>query len=164
MTFDEFIERNRDVLIGHYLMSEVLGHGGLEVPYPPQSMSDEVCELFSDDIRASIPLGTMITDLWDWDIHFESHLDNDWFYPAIFGPPEVIPVCARELADFFVEKCFDLGLDYWLSPDDPAFEAMVLEEAEKLIRGWRQQLKRRVAESGASFLKSAQSEQIEGGD
>lgn len=164
MTFDEFIERNRDVLIGHYLISEVLGYCGLETPYPPQAMSDAVCELFWDEIRASIPLDTMITDLWNWDVHFESHLDDDWFYQAIFGPPEVIAACARDVADFFIEQCYELDLDYGTSPDDPDFEEMILEESEKLIRGWRQNLRRRVAESGASFLTSAQSEQIEGGN
>ena len=59
-----------------------------------------------------MPIYSMIADLWDWDVHFEDYLSDDWYFEAAFGEPGTLKSCAEELEEFFLEKAEEYGLDY----------------------------------------------------
>ena len=88
----------------------------------------------------------MITDLWDWDIHFERDLRDDWYYEVVFGSALSIESCADELTEFFVEKCNEYCIDYNQQGDD-FFDGHVRERAANFIQDWRRNLFARLAES-----------------
>lgn len=153
MTFDEFIDSNRGALVGYYLLSKAAGNvESLEVPYPPSSLSDEALAEFTYSINECMPLSTMITDLWDWDIHFEDdrYLSDDWYFDAIFGAPSSLKRCAEQLADVFIEQCAAFDIDYDHDLDDPVFVSLVQEHAERFIEGWRKNHYARVQKNGRS--------------
>jgi len=84
-----------------------------------------------------MPLNFVITDLWDWDIHFEEFLGDDWYFECAFGSPSSLASCADQLAEYFGEKCGEYGIDYDYSPSEPAFESLVREQAAEFIFTWR---------------------------
>ncbi|WP_332671655.1 hypothetical protein [Aromatoleum sp.] len=153
MTFDEFIDSNRGALVGYYLLSKGAGNvESLEVPVPASSLSDEALEEFKYSINECMPLSTMITDLWDWNIHFENeeYLGDDWYFDAIFGAPSSLQDCAGQLAEFFIDECGALDVDYDHDLDDPVFVSLVQEHAERFIEGWRKNLYARVQKNSRS--------------
>ena len=83
----------------------------LEMELPSMLEDDEL-----DDLKRRLgefmPLDSIIIDLWDWDIHFESELCDDWFLSAAFGHPGALDSCSIDLADFFLEKVDEYGMDY----------------------------------------------------
>ncbi len=84
-----------------------------------------------------MPVGSMIADLWDWDIQLDDHLGDDWYFGAIFGPRDQVEDSAQQLADFFRDQCRRLDLDYDQHSDPEGFEARVFQEATEFVRGWR---------------------------
>ena len=130
-----------------------LGAGGaiskdssvLKIPYPFSILSEEQLEALKDHLRACMPLNSMIIDLWDWDVHFEDYLSDDWYFEAVFGDEAGVDPCSEELAEFFLEKCDEYGIDYNQTDDDPEFEELILTEAKKFIMGWRQAVVARYA-------------------
>lgn len=155
MTFEEFIQANHNKLLGFHLLSEISAEPYfLEAPRPQDTLPEEALEELKYQLNRCMPLDSMIIDLWDWDIHFESDLEDDWYFDAVFGATSGVEHCATTLAEFFSEKCNEYGMDYDQSPDeDPQFEAMVLEESRSFIVGWRKAVVQRYAK--ASLGKGA---------
>jgi hypothetical protein len=152
MTYQDFLDANRNKLLGYLMLAEVsTDPDALETPYPPTKLSEEALGELRDRLNECMPLDSMITDLWDRDIHFEEYLGDDWYFEAVFGAASSIVQCAEELAEFFVEKCDEWGIDYDQSPDDdPEFEGLVRQEAQDFIRGWRNNVFARHAQPGAA--------------
>lgn len=150
MTYEEFLETNRNKLLGYFLLAKLSSETDiLDTPYPPAKLSDEQLDELKDRINECMPLDSMIVDLWDWDIHFEDYLSDDWYFEAVFGAVSTVDSCAEQLAEFFVEKCNEYNIDYGQAPDDPEFENLVREEAANFIRGWRNSVFARYAQPGA---------------
>jgi hypothetical protein len=87
-----------------------------------------------------MPLDSIIIDLWDWDIHFESELCNDWFLSAAFGHTDTLDSCSADLADFFLEKVDEYGMNYDQPSDREGFEDWINKESMKFIENWRRNL------------------------
>ena len=148
LTFSEYLEANRQCLIGHFLVSQISnGEYTLPDPWPPEALSDEDMEALTDSLNACIPVNSWITDLWDWDIHFERALEYDWYFEAVFGEAAIQP-CADELADFFLEKVEEFDMDYDQHTSPEIFEALVRDEAYKFIVQWRTNIAHRFSVSG----------------
>lgn len=105
--------------------------------YPWDGISDEEMEGLKDRLNKCMPLDSMIMDLWDWSIHFEEDLSDDWYFSAALGSPEELEFCASELADFFIEKSDEYAMDYDQYDDPDFFEEMVKDEAKRFVSGWR---------------------------
>lgn len=97
-----------------------------------------------DDLKRRLgkfmPLDSIIIDLWDWDIHFESELYDDWFLSAAFGPPGALDSCSTDLADFFLEKVDEYGLDYDRHRGREGFADLIREESMKFVENWRRNI------------------------
>lgn len=141
MTYNEFLDENQQTLLGYFLLSQFTTNPDILVtPYPPAQLSEEQLAQMQSRLTESIPLDSIITDLWNADIHFEEDLGDDWYFQALFGSAVSAASCAAQLADFFIEKCDDHAFDYDQSPESPEFRALVLDHANRLIRGWRKNI------------------------
>ncbi len=87
----------------------------------------------------------MILDLWDWDIHFEDYLTDDWLFEAAFGEPDTLDWCAQNLKDCFLEKTVEFWMDYNQHEDPVEFENLVKDGASEFIRNWRESLTKGIA-------------------
>jgi len=86
MAFEEFLNANQNKLFGYLMLADILGRPEiLDTPYPPAERSEEQLPMLKDRLNECIPLEFMITDLWDWDIHFEKDLGDDWYAEAYNG-------------------------------------------------------------------------------
>jgi len=141
MTYEEFLEANRDALFRYCLIAEASdGRVSIQPPLPRDDLTEEEFEALTDRLDACMPRDSMMMDLWDWDIHFERVLEDDWYFEAALGPECLIPSCADDLADLFLEKVDEYGMDYNQSQGDEDFESRVREEAEKFVSEWRQNI------------------------
>jgi hypothetical protein len=97
---------------------------------------------FRDRLRAAMPLDTIITDLWDWDVHFEDgdHLSDDWLIEAAFGSDDSLDDCADQLEELFHCKVREYDIDYDQYADPDAFDELVTNAARNFIVQWRHQL------------------------
>jgi hypothetical protein len=109
----------------------------MDIPSPQYVLSYEELQRLKDILKECIPIDSMIVDLWDWDVHFENSLEDDWYFEAVFGSSDKQEACARELADFFLEQVEDLGMEYNQHEDYELFLGIVAGEARQFIQGWR---------------------------
>lgn len=148
MKYDEFLKANRNALLGYFLISSCrMGKINiLNPPWPYEHLEDDEVDNLKSELSDCMPLYSLITDLRDWDIQVQHELDDDWFFNVTFGDDSAIAVCADELAEFFIEKCAEYGMDYNQHEND-YFEKYVLEEAHRFIVDWRINIWRRYGES-----------------
>lgn len=64
-------------------------------------------------------------DLWDWDIHFEKELEDDWYFEAVFGSESSVSDCSEQLAEKFVESVDEFRMDYDQDRDPQVFAEFV---------------------------------------
>jgi len=85
-----------------------------------------------------MPLDTIVTDLWDWDIRFEQESFGD-IEEAAFCDEELFESFAEQLADDFERWCDEYDLDYNQNEFDQLedFSAFVKEECLKFMKRWR---------------------------
>lgn len=138
MNFDEYIENLKQTLLGHYILNSYQPQNAvITEPYPPAELTDDKLELLKEKLNECIPLNTIITDLWDWDIRFEEYLSDDWYFSAVFGKKTSFVDNSQTLADFVLEKVEEYGMDYNQQDDPDWFSGHIFEEAKKFIQGWQ---------------------------
>jgi len=142
LEFNEYIDDLQPTLMGYFILNKFFSeHFIIEVPYPPTELSEKELETIKDKFNALIPLDSFIVDLWDWDLHFENELSNDWYFEAVFGRKSNIHVAAEELANYFMEKSKEHSIDYNQSQYSPEeYYAHVLNESLQFIINWRKNI------------------------
>ena len=144
MGFSDYISAHRQCLLGHYLLSQVSEAGyHIPTPWPPESLSEEELDKLTEALNSCIPSDSWITDLWNWDIHFEQELEYDWYFDAVFGDSTSIESCADDLADFFLSKMDEFDMDYDQYSDPETFEELLRDEARNFITKWRANIDQR---------------------
>lgn len=103
-------------------------------------LEDDKLDDFKRRLGEFMPLNSIIIDLWDWDIQFQWELGDDWFLAAAFGDPGTLDSCATDLADFFLEKVDEYGMDYDQYDDREGFADLIKKESMKFIENWRQNI------------------------
>jgi len=85
-----------------------------------------------------MPLDTIVTDLWDWDIHFEDESFDD-IEEAAFCKDDDIKKYAEPLANDIESWIEEYDIDYdrsnWEIPE--AFSEWIKEECVKFMTHWR---------------------------
>lgn len=153
MSYEKFLAVNGNKLVGHYLLLECCGKRfKLDAPRPPSGLSEEGLGQLKSRINECMPLDSMILDLWDWDVHFEDALGNDWYFESAFGDASSVDSCADRVADFFLEKCGRFATDYEQHTDPVAFDALIREEARDFIVAWRDNTLSRYVQRGAAGM------------
>lgn len=141
MDYEEFVRANRGKLVGYFLIASLREDNEvLDIPDAVGMLDESLLSTLKERLKSCMPLDTTITDLWDWDVHFEEDLDDDWYFQAAFGSSSSLDDCSTNLADFFLEKCAEYGMDYNETGFDTgfSFSDLIREEATKFIVGWRQ--------------------------
>lgn len=96
-------------------------------------------ETTRDMLRELIPLDTIVTDLWNSDIHFEDYTFADSFFDIALGPEDVALMEASALKEDFLRWVQEYDMDYaqeqWDSTEE--FEGWVLDQCVLFIRKWR---------------------------
>lgn len=112
--------------------------------YLKEGDNDEEDE--DDPIRERLielmPLDTIVTDLWDWDIRFESESFDD-IAEVAFGTDEGISEDAKCLADDFLRWIDEYDIDYNQQDWEPGeFENYIKEQCLAFMQAWRQNVKK----------------------
>lgn len=141
MSFDTYLNENRQLLRAHYALSKWYGtRFQLEMPFIQGKLTEAELEGLKCLIRDQMPLETIITGLWDYDLRFEEDLEDEWFFESAFGDAVSEDFCVEDLCNYFLEKneehgIFDNELD---SYDD--FRSSIEEESLNFIRKWREKV------------------------
>lgn len=136
----------KPTLAGYFILKRYFPkHSTITVPYPPADLSDEELEKLRSQLDKALPRYSMMMDLWDWDLHFENDLSDDWYYDAAFGQQSSINALAKQLAEYFLEKVEEYSMDYDHHQDQDAFRSVVMEEARQFIVNWRQNIQKTIA-------------------
>ena len=145
-----FLEAMESQLVGQQMVFNISGgRVALKSPYPTTVLSDDGLDELKTRLRDCMPRDGMILDLWDYDVHFEELLEDDWYFAAVFGDPSGVDDCAERLAEFFLEKCNEFDMDYDQQGEEDEFRSRVLAQATQFVLGWR----RRVVAKYGSALK-----------
>jgi len=138
MKINEYINELMPTLAGYLMLNKHFPHhSSISTPYPPSELSEEELEALKEQLRNYMPLDSIITDLWDWDIRFENDLEDDWYFAAAFGTTSSLEAISEYLAEYFLEKADEYKRDYDQHEDDDTFSSFVTAEAQKFIAGWR---------------------------
>jgi len=148
MNLDEYIEDLRPTLTGYCILEQLFPkHATVETPYPPAELSEQEIKVLRERIDEAMPKFSMMVDLWDWDIHFEKDLSDDWYYEAVFGRQSSVNVLAEELAEYFLEQVDEFAMDYDQDNDPEIFHDLVMTEARQFIVNWRKNIQDQIAQN-----------------
>lgn len=146
-SLENFIEDLKPTLTGYFILEKLFpNHKGIVSLYPPQELTEEQVDTLQDYLNDAIPLNTMITDLWDWDLHFENDIDSDWYYEAVFGTNDSVKAVTEQLVEYFLEKVEEYKMDYDQGDDPNAFRNLVMDEATKFIISWRKNIQVKIGQ------------------
>ncbi|MBK6567701.1 hypothetical protein [Candidatus Aalborgicola defluviihabitans] len=129
----EVIAANECQLTGFLMMSQAANRPlSIPTPYPPSLLNEDALSALKDRLRLCKP-DNIISDLHNWDIQIEDELSEDWYFNAVFGDKDSMDDCAKELAEFFFEKCKEYDMDYDQFNEPEWFERHVRESASDFI-------------------------------
>ncbi len=110
----------------------------LEEPRPPDELTEQEIEGLRSALRELMPLDTMVTDMWDWDIHFENSTFVDAYFDVALGPEDVALAEAESLQEDILGWIGEHGMDYAQDQmTQEEFEALVLTQCREFILKWR---------------------------
>ena len=131
----QLMSANECQLTGFLMMSQAAnGPLSIPTPYPPSLLNEDALSALKDRLRLCMP-DNIISDLRDRDIQIEDELSEDWYFNAVFGDKDSMDDCAKELAEFFFEKCKEYDMDY-----DQSSDHLVRESARDFIFFWREEV------------------------
>lgn len=141
MSFDTYLNENRQLLRAHYALSKWFGtRFQLEIPFIQGKLTEAELERLKCLIRDQMPRESMILGLWNYDLHFEEDLENEWFFQAAFGDAVSEDFCVQELCDYFLEKNEEYGICDDKFDSDNEFRGWIEEESLNFIRKWREKV------------------------
>jgi len=94
-----------------------------------------------------MPLDTMVTDMWDWDIHFEHSTFIDTYFDIALGPEDAALAEVESLKEDVLGWIDEYGMDYaqdQMSKEE--FEEFVVAQCREFILRWRSNIMRRFKE------------------
>jgi hypothetical protein len=91
-----------------------------------------------DSLRQLMPLDTIVTDMWDYDIHFEDSTFEDTYFDVALGSDEFAYSQAEHLKEDILGWIQEFGMDYaqdqWTEEE---FEQWVHNQCKDFIVKWR---------------------------
>ena len=101
-------------------------------------LTEQEVEGLRSALRELMPLDTMVTDMWDRDIHFENSTFENNFFDVALGPEDVALAEAESLREDILGWIDDYGMDYAQDQmTQEEFEALVLTHCREFILKWR---------------------------
>lgn len=119
---------------------------GIFIPEPIFDQHEDLVYEIKNKVSSTIPLQSIIFDLWDQDIHFEEELGSNWYFDAAFGSNACLDWCVTELASFVIDNQSRYGIPL-IDMDDPDFngEEFIAEESRSFVVDWRGNLRKKYA-------------------
>ncbi len=143
LRIDRVLTLNRGAWLCAAMLSDWYGASSVvAVPSPPAVLEEEDLEHFREQLVEFMPKDSLICGLLDWDIQFHDLMGDDWFFTAVFGPPSTLADCSDELAEFFMSKAVEYGLDLGVVGHEEEQE-LVSDAATDFVQQWRHQTIRR---------------------
>jgi hypothetical protein len=97
-----------------------------------------------DALRQLMPLDTIVTDMWDYDIHFEDSTFEDTYFDIALGSDEFAHSQAELLKEDILGWMQEFGMDYaqdqWTEEES---EQWVLNQCKDFILKWRTNIVRK---------------------
>jgi len=86
MNYQKYIKDKECELRAFYILENLTaGKIELDQPYPPALIEEEDLEELRYNLNEYMPKDSPVYDLWDYDLHFEENLENDWYFEVLFG-------------------------------------------------------------------------------
>ena len=111
---------------------------------PHDELTDDEVEAGKDALRQLMPLDTIVTDMWDYDIHFEDSTFEDTYFDIALGSDEFAYSQAEHLKEDILGWIQEFGMDYaqdqWTEKE---FGQWVLGQCKDFILKWRSSIAKR---------------------
>jgi len=111
----------------------------IQEPWPYDELDEDEVDILKEALKEFMPLDTIVTDLWDWDIDFEDRTFEDNYFDVALGAEEYALAQAKFLKEDFLEWIDEYGIDYdqtqW--DEEKEFDNWIYDECVKFIKGWR---------------------------
>jgi len=113
----------------------------LSDPWPYEILNDEELEEFKDNLIGLMPLDTIVTDLWDWDIRFEKLTFEDRIFGIALGPDSEVEEGASALTQDMLAWIDEYGMDYAQNEyENDEFEKWIYELILNFLNKWRENI------------------------
>lgn len=107
-------------------------------PWPYDEIDEKDVGRAKDTLRELMSLDTMVTDMWDWDIHFEDTTFEDSYFDIALGREDYALSEAENLKEDILGWIDEYGMDYAQEQySDGQFEEWILEQCREFIIKWR---------------------------
>lgn len=118
----------------------------IEDPWPFDELDEDGVEALKDKLRELMPLDTLITGMWDWDLHFEDTTFEDSFFEVALGPEENAFKDVEYLQEDLLRWIDEYGMDYAQDQfSDEEFEQLIYDQCVEFIQKWRSNIVSRFA-------------------
>ncbi len=134
--FSNMLTLNEDALLWATLRTAIGQPCVLEVPEPFQELDEVECGRLRELVTDLMPRDTAFLNLWDWDLHFEEELQQDWYEQAAFGSGDVDEWLVEALVDFYLDAVARYDIDTGVDADYD-LRSDLEEDANQFIRSWR---------------------------
>jgi hypothetical protein len=84
----------------------------IEDPCPRDELDENDVEAVRAALRELMPLDTTVTDMWDWDLHFEDTTFEDTYFDVALGPEDFAQAQAECLKEDLLQWIDEYGMDY----------------------------------------------------
>ena len=113
-------------------------------PWPYDRLTDEEVDAAKDALTQLMPLDTIVTDMWDYDIHFEGSTFADTYFDVALGSDEFAFAQAEYLKEDILGWIQEFVMDYAQDQyDGDEFGEWVLGQCKDFILKWRRNIARR---------------------
>jgi hypothetical protein len=113
-------------------------------PWPSGELTDEEVQAGKDALRKLMPLDTIVTDMWDYDIHFEDATFEDTYFDVALGSDEFAYSQAERLKEDILGWIQEFGIDYDQGQrTEEEFGQWVLDQCKDFILKWRSNIVRK---------------------
>lgn len=113
-------------------------------PWPYDELTDEEVEAGIDALRQLMPLDTIVTDMWDYDVRFEDSTFENTYFDVALGSDEFAYSQAEHLKEDMLGWIQEFGMDYaqdqWTEEE---FGQWVLNQCKDFILKWRSNIVRK---------------------
>lgn len=137
---ETMLDANERSLVAATLVTAFGGNGALPVASPLDDVLEDRRDELRDWLTSMMPRDTLFLNLWDWDIHFEQDLGDDWLQDAALGPDESLDDVSIVLADYYLAKVEEYDIEAGEGNAQSSFE-LVREESERFVRSWREAIR-----------------------
>jgi hypothetical protein len=122
----------------------------IEDPWLRDELDEDDVETVRAALRELMPLDTIVTDMWDWDLHFEDTTFEDTYFDVAFGPEDFALAQAECLKEDLLLWMDEYGMDYAQEQrSEEEFEQWIHDQCKEFIRKWRSNIVKRFASQEA---------------